>query len=216
MPSDHIQSLYDEKATKGGIDSRIEWVRTNVPAGGRIYFFFSGHGSPDASSSNAYLVPSDGDPKFLKQTGILIGDVVARLAESQAKEVIVVLDSCFSGEGGRSVLPPGERPLVRVNDVTPTATVALFTAVTGNEVSGPTTDGRSGLFSSYVLQGWGHGDADADGDGQVTLAELGAWVKPRVMRDASKANRTQTPNLVVGSGLGDPSNIAVAWGLPTK
>lgn len=63
------------------------------------------------------------------------------------------------------------------------------------------------------MEGIGEAKADADGDGQLTLRELEAWVTPRVTREAKEQNRAQTPHLVVGAGIGDPKDLAVAWGL---
>jgi hypothetical protein len=212
----HLHVDLDEHATKGSLLRDLEWARSNVPKGGRIYFYFSGHGAPDASSGSAYLVPFDGDPKFLAETAVPVSDVVAKLSTSAAKDAFVVLDSCFSGAGGRSVLPPGARPLVRVREATVPSAVALFSAASGSEISGPASDGKSGLFSAYLIDGMGKGLADTNGDGQISVRELSDWVSPRVSRDALKDGRTQTPRLVVGGGLGGASDLLVAWGLPAK
>jgi hypothetical protein len=106
---------------------------------------------------------------------------------------------------------------VRVREESRVARVALFSASTGAEISGPAKDGKSGLFSSYLFEGIGNGAADANGDGQLTLQEIADWVKPRVARDAKEQdNREQTPSLVVGAGLGGTSDVIVAWGLPAR
>jgi len=126
------------------------------------------------------------------------------------------VDSCFSGAGGRSVLPPGARPLVRVQEAKPAAQVALLTASAGDEISGPAPGERVGLFTKYLTEGLGRGAADLDGDGQVSLQELLDYVKPRVARDAKKDSREQTPQLVKGSGFADARHVSVAWGFPTK
>ena len=57
-----------------------------------------------------------------------------------------MFDSCFSGAGGRSVLPAGARPLVRVKETTAPAGghVAVFSASDGTEISGPSADGTQG------------------------------------------------------------------------
>src|SRR5271165_3289713 len=68
----HQRVALDEKATKGAIERDIEWARSSVPKGGRLYFYFSGHGAPEPSSGTSYLLPSDGDPKFLKQSALLL------------------------------------------------------------------------------------------------------------------------------------------------
>jgi hypothetical protein len=213
---DHIQTLFDEQATKGGIERALASAQLSVPAGGRLYFYFSGHGAPDASGGTPYIVPTDGDPQFLDATAIPVREVLSKLGQSKAREVLAVVDSCFSGAGGRSVLPPGARPLVRVKEEAAPAQLALFSASRGSEISGPTPAGDGGLFTKFVLDGLGNGAADMNGDGQVSLEELSQWVGPRVSREAKKANRDQNPSLTVGKGLGSADTFIVEWGLAAR
>lgn len=134
----------------------------------------------------------------------------------RCRSVLAVLDSCFSGAGGRSVLPPGARALVRMKTEPVASRLALFSASSGAETSGPAQGGASGLFTQHVLEGLGRAAADRDGDGQVSLQELSDFVRPRVVREARAENREQTPNLVISQQLGTPSSFVVAWGLPGK
>lgn len=216
IPAAHVHLLIDAQGTKGSIEREVEWAKSSVPPGGRIYFYFSGHGAPDASAGASYILPVDGDPKFLPQTALLEAEVMKRLSESKAREVLAIVDSCFSGAGGRSVLPPGARALVRVREDKPAARLAILSASSGAETSGPKSDGSAGLFTDYVIQGLGTGAADLDGDGQVSLQELSDYVRPRVAREAKKDNRDQTPSLVVGQSLGAAGSFIVEWGLPAK
>ncbi len=215
IAEDHLQIALDEQATRGTVERHIAWAAHSVPPGGRIYFFFSGHGAPDASAGTPYLVPSDGDPRYLDATAIALKDALAKLGASKAREVVAVVDACFSGAGGRSVLPPGARPLVKVREEKAPAQIALFSAASGSEISGPMPGGSGGLFTHYLVTGLGRGQADVDGDGQVSLDELSQWVRPRVAREAKKDNREQTPALTTGASLA-PANVILAWGLPTK
>ena len=214
----HMHVALDDRATKTDIESELAWLKASATSGSRIYFFYSGHGAPDTQSASGapYLVPYDANAKMLATTAIPLSTVMATLAASHAKDALVILDSCFSGAGGRSVLPPGARPLVRVREETPSAQVALFTASGSSEISGPASDVPLGLFTKYVTEGLGTGQADGDGDGDVSLAELADYVRPRVQRDAKRDHREQTPGVTVGSGIGEAKNFDVAWGFPTK
>jgi len=98
-----------------------------------------------------------------------------------------------------------------VRDPAAAGRVALLTASGGSEISGPAPDGSGGLFTSVLLEGIGTAGADIDGDGQISLAELHQWLKPRVTRAAKRAGRDQTPMLVTGSGI-DPRNVIVTHG----
>jgi hypothetical protein len=216
IPAEHVRLALDDHATKSDVEKDLDWLKGNVPAGARVYFFFSGHGAPDASRGTPYLLPYDGDPSFLERTALPLAEVTKALSETKATEVLAFVDACFSGSGGRSVLPPGARPLVIVRESTPATKMAVFSAAQGAEISGPTPDGKSGLFSSTLLDGVATGAADADGDGRITLQELSDWVRPRVARVAKEANRDQHPSMVLGSGIGAPASYAVEWGLPTR
>lgn len=212
IPDDHVRVLLDDRAGKTDIAKQVRWLQTNVPAGGRIYVYFSGHGAPDPASGVSYIVPYDGDPQYLTESAIKMSDILADLEKTKAKDVLAIADSCFSGAGGRSVLAPGTRPLVHVEPVRAAARVALLSASSGAEISGPTADGKGGLFSKYLMTAIGTGAADINGDGQISLRELDEWITPRVKREARKANREQTPSLQLGKKLGEPAEFIVSWG----
>ncbi len=215
LKDDHVRVALDDRATRTDIDKHLEWLKTEVPAGSRVYFYFSGHGAPDVASGSPYLLPFDGDPKTVERTGLGLGAVMKGLGETRAKEALTIVDACFSGAGGRSVLPAGARPLVRVKDAAPPARVALFSATGASEISGPAPGAAEGLFTRTVLEGLGGGKADADGDGQISLAELAGWVKPRVTREALKDQRAQTPTLTMGAGE-SADKFIVGYGYATK
>jgi hypothetical protein len=215
LRDEHVRLAVDDHATRTDVLEGLKWLRDNVTAGGRVYFFFSGHGAPSPDSAT-YLVPYDGNARDIAGTALAMNDVMAQLGQTRAREVLAVVDACFSGAGGRSVLPPGARPLMRVKEAAPSAQMALFTASQGDEISGPAPGENAGAFTKYVTTGLGTGAADVNGDGQVSLQELSDWVSPRVAQAARRDNREQHPKLAVGSGVGDAGNFIVAYGLPTR
>lgn len=215
IPESHVILALDDRATKSDIEKHLDWLKSNVPAGSRVYFFFSGHGAPEPSKGTSYLLPYDGDPRFLERTALPMADVLRALGQTKAREVLAVVDTCFSGAGGRSVLPPGARALVRVQTAPVTGTVALLSASSGAEISGPVPGGNAGLFTQHVLDGLGQGRADLNGDSQISLQELTDYVKPRVARDAKRDNRDQNPSLATGTpGAGEA--FVIEWGLPNR
>lgn len=216
VPEANLKLELNDRASRGDIEKGIAWLSQNVPAGGRIVFYFSGHGAPDPSSGTAYLLPYDGDPAFLDRTALKLSDVVASLSSTRARDVVVMLDSCFSGRGERSVLPKGARPLVRSKEVAPPSRIAIFSASSGEQIAGPVPNGTAGLFTSHILAALGKGEADGNGDGQITLGELQSWVAPRVERDARQANRDQRPSLVLGKDISGADAVVMASGVKSK
>jgi hypothetical protein len=213
IPDSQVRFLIEGSATKANVERALDWARNSVSKGGRIYFYFAGHGAPDPVAGDPFLVPRDGDPAYLESTAIPLGQVLTKLGQSQAREVLVFLDSCFSGVGSRSLLPKGARPLVRMKEVVLPAQVAVYSSSANNETSGAMLGQGHGLFTYFLVEALGKGLADLDGDGQISMKELDSWVAPRVKREARKQNRSQTPTLRLGHGLGRSEDFVVESGL---
>ncbi|MBW2570521.1 MAG: ankyrin repeat domain-containing protein [Deltaproteobacteria bacterium] len=112
-PEENIVTLINDRALKSDLEKYIgRWLPNNVEKDSSVFIYYSGHGAPNPKTGDAYLVPYDGDPSFIEETGYPLKRLYAKLDKLPAKEIIVVLDSCFSGAGGRSVLAKGARPLV--------------------------------------------------------------------------------------------------------
>ncbi len=195
-PQRNIVLLTGTQATRTGLAKNLEaWLPNNVTERSTVLFYFSGHGAPDAKTSQAYLVPMDGDPQYLEETAYPIKRLYAKLAALKAKRVLVALDSCFSGAGGRSVLASGTRPLVAKMDLGPgEGKVVSLSASSSDEITGALEDQGHGLFTYNLLK------ALTETAGRGTVSEVYAALKPRVQDEARRQNRAQTPQ-VFGQSL---------------
>lgn len=209
VPAHHRRLLLGDRATRSDIEQGLRWLAEQSRAGARVVVYFSGHGTPDADSGEPRLVPFEADPERLAAMSLPLVDVEARLASITAREAVLIVDACFSGQGARSIAPKGARPLVRVER--PTRVIRLAAAAASQSASA-TPDGSGGLFTRYLLTALGEAKADGDGDGQITLAELDRWLTPRVSAAAQARGRTQTPSLI--SPRGDAEEIVLGWGYP--
>lgn len=208
VPEQNIKLLIGDRASRADMSAAIfEWLPRNaVQPGGRVYVFFSGHGSPDVQSGDAYLLPYDANPTYIKSGGLPIAAVQKTLSDLHGQQVYVFLDSCFSGSGERSVLPEGTRPVVPVKKIEPTTNVVTLSAAGPDETTGAHASRRHGLFTFHLLKGLS-GVADADSDSNVSVDELHAHVQREVSVEARRQNRDQTPTLASG---GDGSRPLVA------
>jgi len=147
-------------------------------------------------------VPWDGNPNYLKRTAYPVKSLYARLDGLKAAQVIVALDSCFSGAGGRSVMAKGTRPLANKVDVSvpQEGKIVLFAATSPHEVTSTLEEQGHGIFTYYFLKGLG-GEAQ-DQAGVVTARGLYQYLKPKVQDAASQQNRDQTP-VLEGSDQGE-------------
>lgn len=201
-PERNIKYLTGQRASLSALSAYIEdWLPRNVTADSRVFFYFSGHGAPDASSNQAYLVPADGDPTYLDKTAFPVKRLYADLNSLKAKQVIVALDSCFSGAGGRSVLADGARPLLsKVDEAVPRGKILLFAAASPTQITSTMMDQGHGSFTYFFLKGLGGGAKDKSGI--VTPQGLYDYLKPKVQDAASRQNRDQTP-VMEGKTVGE-------------
>ncbi|MBI3565429.1 MAG: caspase family protein [Elusimicrobia bacterium] len=198
VPERNIAYLSGTRATKSALEKNVEtWLPRLVKPDSRVYFYFSGHGAPDAASGEAYLVPVDGDPNFLANTGYPVRRLYERLGMLPAKQVLVAMDACFSGAGGRSLLATGARPLLtRIETGTVPRNVVALTASASNEISGSLDLQGHGAFTYFLLKGLD--GAAKDASGRVTPKSLIDYARPRVQDEARRLNRDQTPQLLGG------------------
>src|SRR6185369_11790773 len=85
----------------------------NLNENSKLFFYYSGHGAPVPETGDTYILPWDADPAFLESTAYSKKALYAKLNALPAKQIVVAMDSCFSGTDG--VL--GKiRPLVNVNE----------------------------------------------------------------------------------------------------
>jgi hypothetical protein len=137
--------------------------------------YFAGHGS--GSGTDVALVTRDATPAT---PGIAFSEVLAKVAHSSVREMVVILDCCFSGAAGGI-------PQLASSATTLRDGVSILAASRGDQVAAET---GGGLFSRFLAGALEGGAADALG--KVTIAGLyayldecfGAWDQ----RPAFKAN----------------------------
>ena len=203
-PEENVIVRLNERATRTDLVKYFEeWLRNNVDPGGSVFVYYSGHGAPNNKTGEAYLVPYDGDPAFVDSTAYPVKQLYAALEKLPAKEIVVVMDSCFSGAGGRSVIAKGSRPMVisAENPILATGKTVVLAASSGDQVSSTFEEKGHGLLTYYFLKGL-QGEADLNKDGTIEMAELFEYVKPNVQRVARKQyNNEQTPQLLASPEL---------------
>jgi formylglycine-generating enzyme required for sulfatase activity/uncharacterized caspase-like protein len=117
-------------------------------AGDNFWFFFSGHGIRHAGRD--YLMPCDGDPEDIENTGIAINYVTERLRRCGADNVVLILDACRSlatrgGEGiGRQAAEKARQQGV----------ISIFSC-SPQEYSYEIASLQQGAFTTALLEGLG-------------------------------------------------------------
>jgi hypothetical protein len=171
------------------------WLKKRLKDDSNIFIYYAGHGAPDMKENKAYLIPYDGNPNYASDTGFEMDALYEQLGNLGAASVTVFLDACFSGANrDNEMLLADARPVFMEVDATMSANVTVFSASGGKEISSAWPEKKHGLFSYFLMKGM-RGDADANGDQQITVGELGDYVKENVSDMAGMLDREQTPGL---------------------
>lgn len=180
--------LVNGDATESAIRVAVErWAVNVTTPESRVLFFYSGHGAPEPDKGDAYLVPYDGDPQYLGDTAYSLQRLYDNLGKLPAREVIVVIDACFSGSGPRSVLAKGVRSIaLRKKEIRP-AHIAIISATQDQQVATSFPEKEHGLFTYQFLK--------ALYSGKKEINEIFAYVKLRVADEARRQNASQDPRL---------------------
>jgi hypothetical protein len=198
-PEKNVVTLLNEHAAKSDLEKYLgTWLANNVEKDATVFIYYSGHGAPNPKTGDAYLVPYDGDPSFIADTGYSLKRLYGQLEKLEVKQVVVALDSCFSGAGGRSVIAKGARPLVM--NIQQTAALSqnmiIISAASGVQISSTYDEQGHGLFTYFMLKGIKDENVIRQ-DGSININDLFSYVKPQVESIARKQyNNEQTPQLL--------------------
>ena len=195
FPEENIIRLINDRALKSDLEKYFDqWLSNVVDSDSRVFIYYSGHGAPNPKNGDAYLVPYDGDPAFIDQTGYSLKRLYASLGNLKSKNIIVILDACFSGSGGKSVIAKGSRALVRVEKAG-ARNMVVMTASADTQISSTYDEKGHGVFTYYFLKGI-KGSLEKDASSGLEFASLFEYIKPEVEKTSRKLyNNEQTPQL---------------------
>ena len=142
---EHVRIALFDDARRARMQAHLAWLARAVPAGGRAYIYFAGHGVVDADGRRL-LVPYDGDPTDV-DTCLALADIVRFMEDSEAGHTLLFVDAGFGTSGARAASPPDAPPprLPIGGD-----RIALLLATTGAEPAHVDPEDEEGLFTRFV------------------------------------------------------------------
>jgi len=168
-----------ENATRVDIVKSISTLRSQVGNQDNLLIYYAGHGHLDEAANEGYWLPIDAsrdDPSNWVTTDQIVGQIRGM----QAKHVMVVADSCFSGTMTRAIKIEQRTPdyLQRI------VKTKSRTVLTSGGLE-PVMDSGSGNHSAFA-----HAFISLleDNDGVLDAAQLFSELRPKVM-----VNSDQTP-----------------------
>lgn len=97
VPEKNITLLKNEQATGFRLIERIRKSAERATEGQKLIFYFAGHGAPSRDGKNPILIPFDASGTIIDEQAFRLNEIYKILLHSKAKQIWVVLDSCFSG-----------------------------------------------------------------------------------------------------------------------
>ena len=209
VPEENITLLTNEKATRSGIIDALKKLKmATTEETETAILYFSGHGAPIMKNGkivDSVIVPYDAKESSMKLTGIKMSTLREELSNVRGNW-IVILDSCFSGKSGRSLMPKDVKALAVVPkdfNVVPKSTKNTWwvTATSGDNYANSFQKKNLGLFTYYFTKALnGEEGVDANGDGLISLREAFTWTDSEVKAVSRKLiGRPQDPE-IIGEG----------------
>ena len=168
-----------ENASRKDILRSLKHLRQTVSAKDNVLIYYAGHGYLDEAADEGYWLPVDSESDD-DSNWIATDRVVSQVKAMQAKHVMVVADSCFSGTITRGLKIQSRTPEWLSQIVKKKARTALSSG--GLE---PVADTGSGNHSAFA---YAFISLLEENDGVLDASQLFSKLRPKVM-----VNATQTP-----------------------
>lgn len=184
---------YVENATLGDMKYNINLLKKIADAyngEAKIIFYYAGHGIPDESQKDSYLLPVDGYGNDAT-SGYSLKSLYSELANIPSKSVLIFMDACFSGaQRDGNMLESARGVAIKPKKETPTGSLVVFSAVNDDETAFPYNKQSHGLFTYFLLKKL------QKSEGNVTLGELADYLVENVRRESITINKkNQTPTV---------------------
>ncbi len=155
----HIKLLIDSEAAKSDILNAIKWMAGKADTDDTVLFDFSGHGS-----DGGYICPYDTYVSL--STCISASELTNSFKSVKAKKIVVILDSCYSGD---------------FKDSLSTDTRVILMATDPDELGWEDGAIMHSVFTYYLLSALDNFDeVDTNHDYELSAEELFAYVAPLV------------------------------------
>ena len=197
LPENNVRQ-YDN-ATYGTMLAAISDIKSIAKAykgNVNVIFYYAGHGIPNETSRDAYLLPVDANGQ---QTEVCypVSRLYKELGALGARNVVVFMDACFSGaQRGEGMLASTRGVAIKANADSPQGNMVVFSAASGEETAFPYEEKGHGMFTYFLLKKL------RDTRGECTLGELGQYIQENVSQQSVVVNRkSQTPTITPSKTL---------------
>lgn len=179
-------------ATAGLMHEQLDWL-VNIASTdpeAELIFYYSGHGSNDEATKEAYLLPVDITGKNVR-LGMGLKDIYNRLGACRIKGAYIFLDACFSGSY-KSAAPLLSQKGVRVapKTGTPSGNTLSFSSSSGDQTSSVYHEKKQGYYTYFLLK------TLKEANGQLTMRQWFEKTNAEVKRATAMIGKIQEPQVM--------------------
>jgi len=149
--------------------TKLNLLAKNTQGNCELIFYYAGHGFPDETTKEPYLIPVDASGEDL-QYALKLQDVYTKLIEHSPKRVTVILDACFSGGGRNQGLLAARSVKIVPNKNILSGNLVVFSSSSESQSSLPYRDKQHGFFTYFLLKKL------QETKGNVTYGELSNYL----------------------------------------
>ena len=149
-----VTTLLDQDATRDKILAAITHFRKSLDEKDNFLIYYAGHGSYDRGTDKGYWLPVDADPDPLNTSrDISADDLITQVRGLAARHVIIISDSCFSGDLSRDAgdLSPSDGNQAYIHRMQRAPSRTLMASGSDEPVSDSGSQGHS-VFAALLLQ----------------------------------------------------------------
>lgn len=149
-----VTTLLNQDATRDKILSAITHFRKSLAENDSFLIYYAGHGSFDRETDKGYWLPVDADPDPLNTSrDISADDLITQVRGIAARHVIIISDSCFSGDLSRDAgdVSPSDGNLAYIRRMQRAPSRSLMASGSDEPVSDSGSQGHS-VFAALLLE----------------------------------------------------------------
>ncbi|MBB4966465.1 caspase, EACC1-associated type [Saccharothrix violaceirubra] len=206
-------------ASAQDVRERVDAVFGRADRDDLVLLYLSGHGVKDRSGGLYFAAP-DTRHDLLASTSIPAAFVRGVIDRSKARKVVVWLDCCYGGAFPTGMSPRAAGQVDVLDQLDDGRGCVIMTSAThvqyAYEPDGSVRDETGpSVFTRAIVEGLRTGAADLDGDGEVSTADLYAYVYERLRRESPDQTPT-TSGMIAGDLRIAHVGVRLPAGLPDE
>ncbi len=153
IPKSNIQAI--NNATGNQIKDALNTLSRRVKAdkeNPEIIVYYAGHGLPDDSSKEAYMMPVDANPLTIS-TLIPMKEIYSQIGVLPSDAISIFIDACFSGTDRNGTIINEARGVeIKTKEVEPKGNMFILSASSSQETALPYKEKNHGIFTYFLLK----------------------------------------------------------------